>query len=218
MKDAQLAHMRSQTAQLNKRADQSKYVTVNGRIVQVGPGGATEIYNSGAPAEKPPAGYRYQQNGNLEAIPGGPHDPSQPTTTVRTSAANAKIAYDALTGALDDYVDLVKKTGPAFMPGREKDALVQARRNIQLQAKELYNLGVLNGPDLALMDSLIVDPTINSPMELSNAYDTVNRVTQGVAGFKDKLRSLGNARLRAANQPELSAGPEDKKDDPLGIR
>jgi hypothetical protein len=32
-------------------------------------------------------------------------------------------------------------------------------RNMQLQAKEAYNLGVLNGPDLTIIEQLVADPT-----------------------------------------------------------
>jgi hypothetical protein len=39
-------------------------------------------------------------------------------------------------------------------------AKVQTKyRNMQLQAKEAYNLGVLNGPDLTIIEQLVADPT-----------------------------------------------------------
>lgn len=44
-------------------------------------------------------------------------------------------------------------------PGKRKDELATAHRDLQMQMKELYNLGVLNGPDLMLMDQILLDPT-----------------------------------------------------------
>lgn len=42
----------------------------------------------------------------------------------------------------------------------ESRAKIQTKyRNMQLQAKEAYNLGVLNGPDLTIIEQLVADPT-----------------------------------------------------------
>lgn len=42
----------------------------------------------------------------------------------------------------------------------EARAKIQTKyRNMQLQAKEAYNLGVLNGPDLTIIEQLVADPT-----------------------------------------------------------
>lgn len=49
-------------------------------------------------------------------------------------------------------------TTDALNPTKRAD--IQAKyRNMQLQAKEAYNLGVLNGPDLTIIEQLVVDPT-----------------------------------------------------------
>lgn len=50
--------------------------------------------------------------------------------------------------------------GPAWVPGSTRKASLEAaHRDLQLQAKELYSLGVLAGPDMDLLNSVIVDPT-----------------------------------------------------------
>lgn len=159
--------------------------------------------------EKPPTGYRMDPNtpGSLMPIPGGPADPSKPTSSVTSDAHKAMQSFRALEGELDLYKSLTNQGGVAMLPGVEKDKLLQTRRNIQLQMKELYNLGVLNGPDLALMDNMLPDATINGPLELSNGYDTVNRVTQGVDGIKKKMRDLANVRLQSAQMPQIPEPP-----------
>jgi hypothetical protein len=42
-------------------------------------------------------------------------------------------------------------------------------RNMQLQAKEAYNLGVLNGPDLTIIEQLVADPTSMSGAAIGKA-------------------------------------------------
>jgi hypothetical protein len=48
----------------------------------------------------------------------------------------------------------------------------EAYNNMMLQAKEAYNLGVLNGPDYAILTSIVTDPT--SPKALLVKKDTLN--------------------------------------------
>jgi hypothetical protein len=79
---------------------------------------------------------------------------------VRTRALQTDSAYRILAGALQDYTRLIEQTGVTMLPGQESDAVRLARTNILLQLKELYNLGVLNGPDLSLMESMVYDPSV----------------------------------------------------------
>lgn len=60
---------------------------------------------------------------------------------------------------MDDLIKLVNENGtenPYTETGRKMTA---SAKNLQLIAKEIYNLGVLNGPDLSLMESIIANPT-----------------------------------------------------------
>lgn len=60
---------------------------------------------------------------------------------------------------MDKLIELTKKYGnesTATPAGKEMEVLV---RNAQLLAKEIYNLWVLNWPDLELMQSIIANPT-----------------------------------------------------------
>lgn len=64
-----------------------------------------------------------------------------------------------LESALNQYRDLVKDYGTEIVPGKDKTALRSAYTNLQMKLKEAMNLGVLNGPDLERIGSMITDPT-----------------------------------------------------------
>jgi hypothetical protein len=69
------------------------------------------------------------------------------------------VAYNNLSNALNKYESIITKGGITALPGDKKQELQTLYRDILLQAKEAYNLGVLNGPDLQILESVIVDPT-----------------------------------------------------------
>lgn len=97
-----------------------------------------------------------------QAIASAERDAQVPEA-IRTRALTADASYRTITGALGDYVRLVEQAGisGASWPGATRDAIVRSRTNLLLQLKEMHNLGVLNGPDLTLMENLIPDPTIS---------------------------------------------------------
>lgn len=95
-----------------------------------------------------------------EGAPAGSVLPGMPTDTEKNELAKATVAYRVLDQELKDFGSLIQQNGVSFFPGTaERTAYDTSRRNIQLQMKELYNLGVLNGPDLMLLDQMLVDPT-----------------------------------------------------------
>lgn len=87
-------------------------------------------------------------------IPGGPNDPS--SGQVRR---DAEAEIDRQQNALATYESALDKYGVQVMPGPEKLAIQSAYNNLMLELKELYNLGVLNGPDLEIMTDIIAAPT-----------------------------------------------------------
>ena len=73
--EAQIGLLRAQTNAANQRGDESKVMEVNGRLVRVpARGPAEEVYNAGQDQSKAPQGYRFNPQGNLDPIPGGPGD------------------------------------------------------------------------------------------------------------------------------------------------
>ena len=147
------------------------------------------------------------------------------TTAQKNDLKKSEAAISTLKSELDKYADMVENHGYEFAPGQERDALVALRRNIQLQAKELYNLGVLNGPDLALMDSMMFDATPSGPIDvpLSAAQGAIG---QFVPGMSPGVRARANAeqlkesftKLYNDKRSALGLPVDDGPPDPLGLR
>lgn len=71
-------------------------------------------------------------------------------------------AVDAYTSALDQW-DKTK-----FVSPNERAKMGTLYNNMMLQAKEAYNLGVLNGPDYEILQSVVKDPTSAGSLLVSN--------------------------------------------------
>ena len=65
-----------------------------------------------------------------------------------------------LKDAITNYKDTLKGFSTLDMVNPDARAIMgNAYNNMMLQAKEAYNLGVLNGPDYAILQSVVKDPT-----------------------------------------------------------
>ncbi len=86
-------------------------------------------------------------------------------------------------------------------------------RNMQLQAKEAYNLGVLNGPDLTIIEQLVADPTAIRGAAIgkagidAQAQELKRIVTDmgNVASMKPKTVTGGAAQTSMPSMPSMSA-------------
>jgi hypothetical protein len=133
-------------------------------------------------------------------MPVDPNDPSkgvQKVPGVETeTVTNRKVAVKNAVGAINDqlsrYEELVGKYGVEAVPGPAKDQLLTVRRGLQLQLKELFNLGVLNGPDLDLMDSMLWDPSVGG----SGAGNIPSQVYTGMTGGAKERAKTSAAELR----------------------
>lgn len=133
-------------------------------------------------------------------IPGA-EKPVKPPNAIQTEAAKAEMAYNSLIPAIDEYVNTVRTYGAEAMPGKGKDLMGQQLRDIQLQLKELYNLGVLNGPDLALMEQMLFDPRIGlNPMDWANAWGAVGRTEQSAEELKKILTRIRDTKRAEAGR------------------
>jgi hypothetical protein len=184
---------------------------------------------------KGPSPYILNPDGSASPRPGGPADPKTVSTlseargrggagvpvAVRTAGIQADQAYQAIIPLLDQYeqsitggADPSKGTG-AIMPWdvTDQDKVSQQRRNIQLQLKELYNLGVLNGPDLALMNQMLFDPNVSfNPLgdsedgaKFKNMFNTGERAKQSVARLKETLRGIRNSKTKVLGMDDIGA-------------
>jgi len=74
-----------------------------------------------------------------------------------------------LTDAISDYQSKIKGFGVKDFANPDKRAeMGNLYNNMMLQAKEAYNLGVLNGPDYDILQKVVKDPTNVSSLAFSN--------------------------------------------------
>lgn len=73
---------------------------------------------------------------------------------------------------------MVEKNGPEqfSVMGNQSKAMSQLWNQLAMQAKEALNLGVLNGPDLAMLKEQIPDPTSWGEATTFNKQDLINRL------------------------------------------
>jgi hypothetical protein len=129
-----------------------------------------------------------------------PNDPSKgvekipgvETETVTNRKSSVKAAVASINDQLNRYEELVGKYGVEAVPGPAKDQLLTVRRGLQLQLKELFNLGVLNGPDLELMDSMLWDPSVGG----SGAGNIPSQLYTGATGGASARAKTSAAELR----------------------
>lgn len=163
--------------------------------------------------EKPPKGQTISlgSDGSLTITDGvGGANPGGLTNANTTEAQKASMAYDALVAGLDDYEAVFNRTGGAVVPGADKDALMTARRGLQLQMKELFNLGVLNGPDLDLLDSMLVDPTsaTNVALDVTGVANLSKRFADNLAQVRKMMKDMVEPKLKALGKGGDPGSPE----------
>lgn len=81
------------------------------------------------------------------------------------------------------YEAALDKIGIAILPGKEKQELESAFTQMQMVAKNYYELGVLSGPDLEIMEAIA-----NSPTTALSWW--IEQKDGDLAGFKSQLRSI----------------------------
>ena len=77
-----------------------------------------------------------------------------------------------------------------------------ARKNLQIQLKELFNLGVLNGPDLVLLEQFTGDDFFGFTTTDANKFAKLKSV-------EDYIRNRVNASLSTAGLPKLGKSKLD---------
>lgn len=147
---------------------------------------------------KPPPGYRWLEGGRLEAIPGGPGD------KLPEKQQNQVIGTQNLSNAIKEYRSQLSGFGKwsALSPD-QRAAMGTKYNNMMLQAKEAYNLGVLNGPDLEILTSVITDPR-----SFKGAI-TSNKALDAQAAELDRI--MGGISTVSANRRPQDAAPKQDK-------
>ena len=148
---------------------------------------------------KPPPGYRWNPDGSLSAIPGGPGD------KLPEAQQKQVIGTQNLSNAINEYRQALKSFGSLDALNPDQRAMMGTKyNNMMLQAKEAYNLGVLNGPDFDILQSVVTDPrSINGVITSKDALDTqaaeLNRIMSGVAQTSSQLKPRGGAAPHVSN-------------------
>lgn len=123
----------------------------------------------------------------------------------RTGGADRRKRLEALSNvskALDAFESNLSSTGSVVMPSVAKDQLQTDYENLQLQLKELFNLGVLNGPDLQLMRRIVGDPTSlqgrlkaagSAGAQQTRSLAQVAKMREKIEGFRQSLEAASSA-------------------------
>lgn len=144
------------------------------------------------PGAPPPSGGNAGVGAPI-SVPGTTKDPE----AVRTMKLKATTAYQTIDAELDRYVQLVEQGGIAALPGPHKDKMNAVRQGIMLQLKELFNLGVLNGPDLSLMERMIYDPVVDAGKE-GGMSSIPDQLATGVLGGNLGVATAGDRAAESA--------------------
>ena len=84
---------------------------------------------------------------------------NQLTATDKKDIKDTLASYNSMMASTEKLKELVLKYWTEVLPTTARTQMEQYVRDIQLQSKELYNLWVLNWPDLELMEDIIYNPT-----------------------------------------------------------
>jgi hypothetical protein len=93
---------------------------------------------------------------------------------------NAMVNFGKLETSIEQFGDLLDEHGIELFPGKNKQKMSSAYLSLLMSLKDFLALGVLAGPDMAIIEGLIKNPT-----ELS-----VETATSGAEGIKAQLGVL----------------------------
>jgi len=139
-------------------------------------------------------------------IPGvaPPRDPN----ALKLGEAQKKqvVGIDALSSAVDEYTkELATFPLTGVINPADRARIGTKYNNMMLQAKEAYNLGVLNGPDYQILQSVVADPVS----------------LRGITTSNRSLALQANELKRMMQQVKAGITKADAKEpdnDPLGLR
>lgn len=144
---------------------------------------------------------------DMSAIPpSGVGETNQLNTAART--------FQGFMKSLQDYEKTFANGGSTMWPGPRRDQLSIAHRDLQMQMKELYNLGVLNGPDLDLMNQILVDPTSvgGNIMDTLGIADMEQRIPQNIEQVRNLMRNRTEPALQQLGIDMDSLMPKQELD------
>jgi hypothetical protein len=121
------------------------------------------------------------------------------TGTNKTKAQAQVMAYDTVMESIGAFKDIAQTGGKGVLPSTQQDLLKSSRTNLQLQLKDLFELGVLAGPDLDLLNDLvfdITDPT-NYVVELLGGGSAEERFAASMRNLENQMKILIAPKIKA---------------------
>lgn len=140
----------------------------------------------------------------------------EPSGTGERNNLNAQArSFQGLMKGLDEYEKLFAKGGSTAWPGARRDELSTAHRDLQMQMKELYNLGVLNGPDLGLMNQILLDPTAigGNVMDALGVSDMEKRIPENINNVRRMMTNRATPGLQQLGIDPQSLMPKKEESD-----
>lgn len=163
------------------------------------------VASQGAAGPKAPKGYRYKQDGTLEPIPGGPA--TKDGSKMPAELQRMTIGLNSLETGLVAYENLLKDFNP-----RSTDQLNMRKRaqidslvaDLRMQSKEAQALGALTGPDVAILDKALAEPT-----SVKGALYGRGGLTEQIAETRAAIQRRREG-ISSLGKPKEGGGPPKK--------
>lgn len=132
---------------------------------------------------------------------------TQPTPKQGEQFEGLVYSSEKMRGLTNQMRDMLREAGSGrVLPGAAKSRMSQLAKEIQIEGKNIAELGALSGPDYSLMEAIAADPTkVDSFMKdmpaLLNGLDK-----WGDNSVQAKAKSLGARRSGAAAAPAAPSG------------
>lgn len=136
---------------------------------------------------------------------GKPLKPAKDPNATKLGEGQKKqvVGIDALSTAVDEYTkELASFPISGVLNPNDRARIGTKYNNMMLQAKEAYNLGVLNGPDYQILQSVVADPVS----------------LRGITTSNRSLAAQANELKRMMLKIKGQITKTDDNSDPLGLR
>lgn len=192
-------YVRQQTAAGKKPIGIDQFI-INQKIAGRTP--AAETYGSpiaAVDAQGNPVFLQPGRTGNAPSVIQG-FTPPVPKANVPLEYSKQATSLLNMNDALDNYANELKgfKNFQMALPS-ERARIGNAYQNTLLQAKEIYNLGVLNGPDERILQNII-----SNPIDFKTAAISTEALVKQVDAMKDIIKNQNKNLSRVYKQPEIT--------------
>lgn len=130
---------------------------------------------------------------------------TQPTPTQGEKFETLVYSSEKMKGLTKQMREMMGKSGAGrVLPGEAKSRMSQLAKEIQIEAKNIAELGALSGPDFALMEAIAADPT-----KIDSFAKDMPALMGGLEAWGDnsvsaKAKALGASREGSAAAPNAA--------------